>query len=281
MTWAFKILAKLMLARLPIPYGIWQNLGLLRHGKMDEAGYSSRIFKLHVDRAFPNGLPSKATILELGPGDSIASAIHAAGFGVERIYLVDVGNFARRDVDVYKSLAETVIKQGGRAPDLSTARTFDDILKICNAVYLTGGLASLRELPAASVDLVWSHSVLEHVRKHEFAETMSELKRVLKPDGRASHNIDFQDHLEHALNNLRFSENIWESEFFVSSNFYTNRIPAVRMHAMFREAGFSILQESFGRWPILPTPREALHPDFQIYGDEELLNRTSYVLLSP
>jgi hypothetical protein len=39
--------------------------------------------------------------VELGPGDSIASAIIGAAFSVRRTYLIDVGNFASNDVSFY------------------------------------------------------------------------------------------------------------------------------------------------------------------------------------
>jgi hypothetical protein len=121
--------------------------------------------------------------------------------------------------------------------------------------------------------------VLEHIRKHELHAVLNELRRILKPGAFSSHNIDYQDHLDFALNNLRFSENLWESSLFVESGFYTNRVPAVRLHRMFRDTGFEILQEAFGKWPTLPIPRSSLHKEFQAFTDEELLNRTSHVLM--
>jgi SAM-dependent methyltransferase len=279
MIWALKIFAKIVMARLPVSYRLWKAMGIFRHGRMDAAGYSARIFKLHADRAYPNGLPRGAVILELGPGDSIASAIIATAHGVARSYLVDVGSFASKDVDFYQALAASLEQSGLQSPDLSQAASFEDVLQHCNAEYMTTGLSSLKSIPSASVDFVWSHSVLEHVRKHELADVLKELKRILRPNGFASHNIDFQDHLAGALNNLRFSESVWESSLFAQSGFYTNRIPAVTMHRMFRDVGFKIQREEFGQWPQLPTQRGALHSDFKTYRDEELMNRTSHVLL--
>lgn len=279
MNWAFKIAAKLVLSRLPIPYALWKSIGIFRHGRMDSIDYPLKIFRLHADRAYPDGLPAGSTLLELGPGDSVASAIIAAAHGVKRIYLVDVGNFASRNVAFYKSLAAGLASRGIHAPDLSGVASFDDILQACHARYLTDGIASLKQIPGGSIDFAWSHSVLEHVRKHELADVLQELRRILRPGAYSSHNIDFQDHLDGALNNLRFSEGLWESALFVNSGFYTNRIPAVAMHNMFRLAGFEIAQEGFGRWPALPTPRASMHADFGRYRDEDLLNRTSHVLL--
>jgi len=279
MKWALKIIAKLILARLPISYAFWKSIGIFRHGRMDTAQYPIKIFKLHTERAFPSGLPAGLTMLELGPGDSIASALLAAASGAERIYLVDVGNFASRDVQLYQSLARDMQVSGFKVPDISTADSLEDILQICRAEYLTQGLASLRTIASNSVDFVWSHSVLEHVRKHEFADVLQELKRIAKPASMASHNIDFQDHLDGALNNLRFSEGLWESSFFADSGFYTNRIPAVTMHDMFKQAGYKIEEQDFGKWPALPIPRRSIHASFDHYKSDELLIRTSHVLL--
>ena len=279
MRWALKIAAKLVLARMPIPYAFWRSVGLFQHGRMASMDYPLTIFRLHAGRAYPGGLPQGSTILELGPGDSIASALLAAAHGVSRVYLVDAGDFASKDLSFYKSLAASFGSQGIKVPDLANANSFDDVLVACNAKYLTKGIESLRNIDSASIDFVWSHSVLEHVRKHALLDLLGELRRILKPGAYSSHNIDFQDHLDGALNNLRFSEQLWESAFFANSGFYTNRVPAIVLHGMFKAVGFKIEREGFGRWPALPTPRESLHTDFLRYLDDELINRTSHILL--
>jgi len=279
MKWALKIFAKLLMAKLPLPYTFWKSLGVFRHGCMDSVDYPIKIFNLHLQRAFPHGLPPHSVILELGPGDSIASAIIASAYGVKHTYLVDVGSFATKNLAFYRFLASNVRSRGINAPDLSSAASFEEVLHICNAEYLTSGISSLRQVRTGSIDFVWSHSVLEHVRKNELETVLLELKRVLKPDAPSSHNIDFQDHLDGALNNLRFSNRLWESSFFAKSGFYTNRIPAVTMHGMFKTAGFEIRQEGFGKWPALPTPRSSMHADYRMYRDEDLINRTSHLLL--
>ncbi|MEJ2032477.1 MAG: class I SAM-dependent methyltransferase [Deltaproteobacteria bacterium] len=277
--WAFKIAAKLLLARLPIPYRTLKRLGVFGHGSMDSVEYPIKIFRLHAERAYPSGVPAGLVLLELGPGDSVASALLGYAYGASRIYLVDVGAFASRDVMFYRTLAKRLQDAGLEVPELDKAVSLEDVLRACNAEYLTDGLTGLRGLPCGSVDFVWSHSVLEHIRLREFAKVLRELQRILKPGALSSHNVDFQDHLGGALNNLRFPERVWESPLFATSGFYTNRIPAVRMHRMFAEAGFTIEEEAFGRWSALPTPRAAVHADFRRYRDEDLLNRTSHMLL--
>jgi len=279
MKWAFKILAKMLISRAPLPYGFWKLLGIFRHGQMDSTEYPAKIFNLHVSRAYPDGLPEDAVILELGPGDSLASALLGGAHGAAKTFLVDVGAFARRDIGLYRSMASQLQQRGIDTPDISDAVELCDVLDRCNAQYLTDGLESLKSIPSQSVDFVWSHSVLEHVRYCEFEATLKELKRILKPGGLMSNNIDYQDHLDYSLNNLRFSTKLWETPLFASSGFYTNRIPAVRMHKMFRDAGFEVLQEEFGKWPSLPIPRKVIHRDFDQFTDDQLINRTSHALL--
>lgn len=279
MKWALKIAAKIVLSRLPIPYIWWQSIGMFRHGRMDHADYALKIFRLHSTRAYPQGIPYGTSMLELGPGDSIATAIIASAHGANDTWLVDVGSFARRDIPFYKILALNLAQRGLPVPDLTNAGSFDDILEKCHTRYLIGGLRSLKEIPDGTVDFAWSHSVLEHVRKHEVADTLHELFRIMRPGAYTSHNIDYQDHLGGKLNNLRFSERVWESAFFANSGFYTNRIPATKMHEIFRSVGFKIISENYGKWPNLPINRKSISRSFTALTDAELINRTSSILL--
>lgn len=279
MKWSLKIILKILISCLPVPYSFWKSLGIFRHGKMDSCEYAIKIFELHFYRAFPEKPPAKFTMLELGPGDSIASAIIGFAYGSSCSYLVDIDNYVTKDLNFYKRLVLILKQKGLKTPNIAKANTIQEILNSCNGIYLTNGLSSLNSIENSSIDFIWSHSVLEHVRKYQFHEIQKELKRILRSNGLASHSIDFQDHLDYGLNNLRFSEKIWESTFFANSGFYTNRIPALKMHSIFEEIGFKIKRKSLGKWPKLPTKRSSMHKEFDIYTDSELINRTSYVLL--
>ena len=279
MKWRLKIFLKIIISRLPIPYSIWKIIGLFKHGRMDSCEYAIKIFNLHFKRAFKEKVPSNIRILELGPGDSIASAIIGFAYGASRTFLVDKDNYVSRDLNFYLKLIDTLRLKGLKTPNINQLNSLSDILKACNGIYLTDGLSSLKTINSDSIDFIWSHSVLEHVRKNQFYSIQRELNRILKSSGFASHSIDYQDHLDHGLNNLRFSEKIWESNLFTNSGFYTNRIPALKMHSIFSEVGFKIKRKSLGKWASLPTKRSSMHSDFKIYADSELINRTSYVLL--
>jgi SAM-dependent methyltransferase len=271
--WWAKIAAKLVLARVPISRHVWRRVNLFRHGQMDDTNYAEHIFIQHYNRV---KLPAGWVGLELGPGDSILSAVLASHFGAAKFYLVDAGDFASPDMTAAKALAK---KLG--SPDLSGCTTRNEVLAACNAEYITTGVAGLKTIPPASVDFVFSNAVLEHVRVHEFAETLAEFHRLTKPSGTQSHAIDLRDHLQNALNNLRFSSRLWESPLMANSGFYTNRLRHSEIMAALNKAGFKINEVARTNWPQLPTARTAFHPDFQGYTEAELCISTFDVVLTP
>lgn len=267
--WWSKIIAKLVLSRLPFKYDFWQHLGLFRHGYMDTSDYAINVFGSHVERAKLTGKLNGKTILELGPGDSIATAIIAATYGAHAI-LIDAGMFVRTDIRPYLGLQKALIDKGFSPPDLTGCRTIKEILFNCSATYLTEGLVSLNQIRSDSVDLIFSQAVLEHIRRREFLETMKQCHRILQPNGICSHQVDLKDHLGGALNNLRFNAHYWESEFFASSGFYTNRIQYSEMLQLFMNAGFTIQVTDIRRWGNLPTARNKLAQQFMEIPDDEL-----------
>lgn len=281
--WWLKIGSKIVLARLPISYGLWKKVGLFELGRMDQAEFPLKSVQRHLDHLEHVGLKKPEpgfSYLEMGPGDSIASALVAKALGAGKIYLLDIGDFATRDLSTYTRIANYIRSQGYKLEvDLFS---FQTILDTCNITYLTNGLESWKEIPDNSVDFCWSQSVLEHVGRYEFLYTFEELHRVLRPTGLSCHTVDLADHFEHALHNLRFSEGIWESDFMTKSGFYTNRLRRCEMMELFRKAGFDPHEVWTHSWPEgLPTPREKFHPYFQQFSDEELSLTSFAVVLEP
>ncbi|MDH5721726.1 MAG: class I SAM-dependent methyltransferase [Alphaproteobacteria bacterium] len=277
--WAFKIAVKLVLGRVPYRHTILKKLGIFRHGKMEDIDYALRVFQKHINWAYPDGMPPNLILLELGPGDSLVSALIAKSYGAEKIYHVDIGAYAEQDVELYRKFAEQLRAKGLDSPDLSETQTMQDVMEICGSVYMVKGLESLKKIPSDSVDFIWSHSVVEHIRKREFRAIMLELSRIVKFDGRVSHNVDLQDHLEKKLNNLRFSDRFWENDIVADSGFYTNRLRYTQSLDLMKNSGFSVLNTETGKWESIPTPREKLHHMFRDFDDEELKIRTYRVLL--
>jgi SAM-dependent methyltransferase len=167
-------------------------------------------------------------------------------------------------------MAHFLRARGLPTPELERVQSLAGILAACRATYGTSGLASLRAIPDRSLDFIWSHTVLQHVRREEFLETMCQLRRVLRLDGVCSHLVNLRDHLGGALNHLRFSERVWESRLMAKSGFYTNRIRYAEMLALFKEAGFKADVVKVKRWETLPTPRPKLARQFQHLSEDDL-----------
>ncbi len=271
MPWWLRIGAKLIISRLPLRLSFLRRVGIFVHGKMDQPEYAVASFEQHLSRLglCANDVRGRV-ILELGPGDSIATAVVAAAYGA-RACLVDVGAFAIPDMSTYKTLSDYLIKIGRPPPDITKAEKLEDILKACEGEYLTNGLNSLIGIQAGTVDYVISRAVLEHIRKHEFHDSMLEVFRILRSGGLCSHAVDLKDHLGGGKSNLRVGNKIWESNFFSNSGFYTNRIQYSDMVSIFNDAGFGVVKVVVDKWESVPIDRKNISRDFEVISDEDLL----------
>ena len=244
--WYVKIPAKVVLSRLPVSGKAWQKLHLFRAGGMDSDQYARSIFDKHFGATGFSDLSNK-TVLEIGPGNGLLTGKYANELGAEKTWLIDSEPIA-------------------------------DVEPFPNTVYLTEGLKSFREVPDASVDFLFSNAVLEHIRLKEFVPLLLEMKRVLKPQGIGSHQIDFRDHLQYALNNLRFSEHIWESDFMAKSGFYTNRIPWSKMQTLM-EAHFAVFIKNRTSWPSLPTAQNKMSSPFRTMPEQDLMTLDCHAVI--
>jgi SAM-dependent methyltransferase len=254
---------------------------MFRHGDMIRPQYANEVFHHHYDRVRLPERTDGIVGLELGPGDSLASALIGRSHGFERVWLMDVGEFAGTDLEPYRELERFLRGDGLNTPDIASAETVPELLSICRADYLTEGIASLQRIPDESVDFIWSQAVLEHIRRDEFPGLLTELRRVIRSEGVCSHRVDLRDHIGGALNNLRFSHRVWESRFMVESGFYTNRIQFSEMLDLFKGAGVDAEVVQIDRWNDLPTPREKLAEEFSEKDDDELRVFGFDVILSP
>jgi hypothetical protein len=178
-------------------------------------------------------------------------------------------------------MAEFLRGKGLDAPDLSSAKTLDDVLVACNGRYETGGLNSLRGLPDAGFDFIFSNGALQAIWRSEMSETLREMRRVVHPAGAAIHSVDLRDMMGMSLNHLRFNEKVWESSWFRKAGFYTNRLRSSELMRMTRDAGFEPQLDEVNRWPALPVPRGRLDTTFQSMPDEELLIATIRIIMRP
>jgi len=279
--WFIKVPAKIVLSRLPLGLRSWQHLNLFRAGGMDSPAYAWDIFNKHCQAADLTNLHGR-NVLELGPGNSLLTALYARSFGAARTWLIDSERLAENDTATFARAEKALATLNRPVPGVSAAPSLDAVLEQLNAVYLTQGLTSLRTLPDGETDFLFSNAVLEHVALADFAEIIKQTRRVLKPTGVASHLIDFKDHLQYALNNLRFSERVWESRFMARSGFYTNRLTWPKMEKILQETGFSVELYGCNRWPNgLPTPQGRMAFPFRNMPPGELSVMDAHIVLRP
>ncbi len=270
--WWAKIGAKVVLSRLPLSARTWQRLGLFSPGGMVDADYACGVFESHFEAAGP--LPEGFTYLELGPGDSLATAIIARARGASTGYLIDAGAYASRSIDTYRRLIVQLKSDGGVGglSELEDCRTVDEILEAADCTYWQDGIEALARVPDDSVDFIFSPAAFEHSPLGEFADTCRQLYRIQRQTGVGSHWIDFQDHLGGSLNSLRFSETLWEAAWFAPrSGFYTNRLRFSEVLDHFRAAGFEADVRSIRRWDEMPLAPAKLDPAFRGLAKDDLL----------
>jgi len=278
--WYLKIFVKLCLSRLPISYGFWKSIGIFEHGDMNKCERSYDAFIEHARTGkiltelecsgFQRLRSESISILEIGPGDSLFSAVIAKAMGAKSSWMVDVGPYAIKEVVSYIELHDFLGSMGSTFVFDKNPTNLDAVLENCDGRYLTDGIGSLSKIPDTSIGYCFSNAVLEHIPLLEFQKLAEETLRILAPEGVCVHRVDLKDHLGGGLNNLRFTERTWEGAIFKNSGFYTNRLRMVEIVAIFENSGFDCELLNVQRWDHLPLPRKALSECFQKFSDNEL-----------
>jgi hypothetical protein len=260
---------------------VQRSLALASHGGMQRPEYAHDTFRHHFDSCAFHRKQGGFTLLEMGPGDSLFTALIARAYGASASWLVDIAPFASSDVSIYRTMADFLKTRDLSVPDTVTADSIDNVLASCRAAYMTEGLKSLRELPSGSIDFIFSNSVLQAVRRDEFVDTLGELRRLIHPEGCSVHSIDLRDMMSLSLHHLRFSDRVWESEWIRNSGFYTNRLRLAEIVALAQKVGLDAEASEVNRWAALPVDRKKLARPYRNMSDEELLPATIRLILRP
>ena len=128
---------------------------------------------------------------------------------------------------------------------LKHATDLGTLLAAARVEYRCPVSGSATGLADASVDVVFSCNVLEHIPPGDLVAVHREIRRVLRPGGVAVHRIDPSDHFAHQdpsitrANFLRFSDSQWSR--YGSGLAYHNRLRAAEHVRLLIEAGFRVL----------------------------------------
>lgn len=269
-------LIKGMLTFIPGVAGLLPN----RPGHTGSGAYCYNVWMKHVTLLHAQGLPAVPdTVAELGPGESLGVGLAALLSGANHYVGLDVSPYSNATVNL-RILDELISLFSQRAPRPEKGwPDFDQHLdaNLFPGHVLTDELLSRTLHPARierirkaltatadsdadvtigyrapwsdptviapdSVDLILSHSVLEHVV--DLPHTYAALYAWLKPGGWMSHQVDFKSHgLSKAWNGYRaYSPLTWKL-MMGKRLFMINQAPRSIHQELLRATGFKVVSE--------------------------------------
>jgi hypothetical protein len=282
-------------------------------GHTDSARYCYNLWLRHLTLLGAHGMSSiPRAVAELGPGESIGVGLCALLSGANRYAGLDVAAFSNpeRNQRILNELIPLFQERAGYSdkgwPDISPyldARSFPNHLlseEALRAALQFHRLAQIRNaisepsvgnpivaeycapwsdprvVEENSVDLIISHSVLEHVV--DLPGTYRALYQWLKPGGWMSHQIDLKSHgVTRRWNGFRAcSERMW-SVAVGRRPYMINRQPASAHLRLMQEAGFRLVtHQKFTRLDGIG--RDELAPRWSDISDEDLNCSGVYVI---
>jgi hypothetical protein len=238
MDWRLKALA---FRALDLPGGAHAHYFLQRHvtkkwprraSTLDSfRGIARRVtedFARHV-----GGSPS--SVLEIGAGRDLAVPLALIELGVSKVIASDVQRLAK--LDLIRHAARRLV------PSHVVHPTSWPELERLGITYRAPHYVTAAD---EKVDCSCSSGVLEHVPPDQLVELLAGLRAVTT--GITTHSIDYSDHYARSdgsvsrFNFLKYDDREWRP--FNSGMQYVNRLRHSEYVRLFREAGFTILEES-------------------------------------
>jgi len=261
------------------------------------ARYYYGVWLRHLTEAHLHGLSDEPrTVCELGPGDSIGSGLASLVSGAETYIAID-GTWAwdaERNLAVFEALV-TLFRQ--RAPPGQAGSFPADVLTAdrMERCLAPGRLRRIRESISrvnqedsciryivqkdgdpmrehdGSMDMIFSHSVMEHVG--ELSLAYERMSRWLAPGGFMSHHVDFKCHLSARDWNghWAYTDAVWKL-LFLGAQPLINRVPCSEHLRLMRLHGFEVRTEE-RRHDRSGVTRAMLAPPFRGMSTEDLTTR--------
>jgi SAM-dependent methyltransferase len=282
-------------------------------GGSGDARYCYSVWLRHLVALAEAGLPTDPKrVAELGPGDSLGSGLCALLTGTDHYYACDVRAYARTDhnLAVFEELV-ALFQQRAPIPGpdeypranpklkdyafphailtaerLQAALQADRVERIRAALRAQSAVGEIsicyvapwydRALvPPATLDLVFSQAVLEHVDRLE--EAYETQRDWLKPGGVCSHQIDFYCH-HYARDwngHWTYSDGLWKL-IRGRRTYAINRAPLSTHRALLKQRDFEIREERRNT-AASELSRDRLAPRFQKLTEEDLTTRSALI----
>jgi SAM-dependent methyltransferase len=307
MRWTTKVLIQRVLSRTPGGrqlYYLGQRLGGQLRGLSAEAKVKAAVRYAELLASVGENLSGRR-LLELGTGwvPVLPLVFWACGHEscetYDRVRLLRrrlLPTAARQVVDLARradatALGRRLMKAGidpnrvsALADRLEKGATAESILETVRVRYHAPADARQTELPAGSMDVVFSNLVLQHVRAELLPGLMSEAQRVLRPHGYMLHSIDLSDMYAHSdatippVHFLRYSEEAYAK--YNTCFCHQNRWRASSYEKLFRDNGFEIVewQARVCAESQAAVQNLALHDDYRSLTPEDICTTSVWVL---
>jgi SAM-dependent methyltransferase len=131
---------------------------------------------------------------------------------------------------------------------IATTDSFEKLYSMLGFTYAVSSDRIVNICESNSFDAVISAGVMEHIHKDKLPQLLSDLRKILKPNGYSIHSINLRDHLSSydrsisCKQYLRYSDSHW-SRWFENDVQYINRIQKTEWIKLFDNAGFIMLDE--------------------------------------
>ncbi|ODS35024.1 hypothetical protein BEH94_03720 [Candidatus Altiarchaeales archaeon WOR_SM1_SCG] len=183
------------------------------------------------------------TILEIGPGNSYIIAYNFLMHGAKKVILAD--KFPRiietkKQKEYFKREIDYISRKYGKKPFFLGNGEID-------GRYIEFINKDITETDIKDVDLIFTNSVLEHVKNIE--ENIKYMSKILNNNGYVLHNIDLRDHYNFNKPFLfyKYSDRIWNNLLTKEGISYTNRLRYDDFIGLFKNAGLETIHEKIER----------------------------------
>lgn len=215
------------------------------------------------------GAAGPFTALELGTGWFPINPVGLALAGASPVYTIDRQGLLRSEqvlavLDRFRRLLEDGLIEPVADDAIDRLRramkaSADDALGATEllerlGVYAIVGDARATEFDENSIDLICSNNTLEHIPEKTIEDIFLEFRRLLRPGGLMSHDIDLADHYANfdpsisVYNFLRFSDREWRR--YNNDLQYQNRLRLSDYEALHERTGWRLVAEESLREPL-------------------------------
>jgi hypothetical protein len=131
---------------------------------------------------------------------------------------------------------------------IQATRSLDELYELLHFDYVVATEGTLDRFADSAYAAIYSGSVLQHVRREILDGYICDIGRLLKPGGYSMHTVDLHDQLYYydrsvsSKNYMRFSDQTWQ-HMFQNDVQYFNRVQRPEWLALFRNAGFELVEE--------------------------------------